>query len=187
MPRSIRYFFCYYRSRMPRSIRYFFCYYRSRMPRSIRYFLYLYCLPFCIFYKLNINKRNIRGLSLWCLPPLSTIFQLQCISLQSAYWWRKLEYLGKKTQTCRKSLTNSTCSTYLLLQTFFHWQYLCRSDDSWLIHHAVCRQIVAQHHHLLVSFPLQSLTFKFRKFSQPPPPPPPLKIQRYIHKYFVLE
>ena len=45
----------------------------------------------------------------------------------------------KKNQTCRKLLTNSTCSTYLSLQTFFHWQYLCRSDDSWLIHHAVCR------------------------------------------------
>ena len=63
------------------------------------------------------------GLSLWYLPPLSTLFQLYRGG--EIYWWRKLE---KTTVTCRKSLTN--LSHYVVSSTPRH-ERVSNSQPQW--------------------------------------------------------
>ena len=68
-------------------------------------------------FKLTDNSRwqKIQGLGLWCLMPLSTIFQIYRGS--QFYWWRKPEF-RRKPSTCCMSLTTFITMLY---QAYLAW------------------------------------------------------------------
>ena len=66
------------------------------------------------------------SLVLWCLMPLSTIFQLYRGS--QFYWWRKPEF-RRKLPTYRKSLANVVLRTPFLSGISTH---NCNGDRHWL-------------------------------------------------------
>jgi hypothetical protein len=78
------------------------------------WYFWFFIWPFSKIYMVRF------GLGLWCLMPLSTIFQLYHGSL--FYWWRKLKYMEKTTDLSQTNCINYCCMEYTSLWTGFKLQ-----------------------------------------------------------------
>ena len=71
--------------------------------------------------RIQISHINGFGLGLWCLIPLSTIFQLYHLGSQF-YWWRKPEYPEKTNDLSQVTDKLYNIMLYLILLTMIRFE-----------------------------------------------------------------